>query len=81
VSGVSRTCPLFQASELCPGGFFNFTKMSGFLTFVDSQIQFVGGRYVRHSLSFPWAKFQLRNLFSQSLPGNVPSKLRGCAAA
>jgi hypothetical protein len=31
------------------GGFFSFTKMSGFLAFVDSPIQVFGGRYIRYS--------------------------------
>jgi hypothetical protein len=41
--------PFFQASELCPGGSFNFTTESGFLAFVDSHIQCFGGCHVSYS--------------------------------
>jgi hypothetical protein len=35
MSRFSWTCAPFQASEMCQAGIFNFTKMSGFLAFVD----------------------------------------------
>jgi hypothetical protein len=39
----------FSGFRIVSGGCYNFTKMSGFLAFVESHTQFFGGRYVRYS--------------------------------
>lgn len=64
-SRFSHTCPLFQVSE-----YFNVPKMFGFLVFVESHTHIFGGRYVRYSLQFQQATFQLQNLFSLTSGGS-----------
>jgi hypothetical protein len=62
MSRFSQTCPLFQASKLCPGGFYNFPKMYRFLAYVNSHIHFFGGLYVI-VCSSRRARFNLRIYF------------------
>jgi hypothetical protein len=52
-------------SELCPGGFLNFSELSAFLAFVNSHAHIFRNRYVCYSWSlFPWEHISTLTVFS-----------------